>query len=197
MYNNAYADLVYKIKHTGEEIFIQARFDSYDITGVEELYVPERIWGTDYSQQIKNLRINRGAFHSTNYFKPSKDSQLNLVNGNYSIEYSIKNVPYDNLVNTFGNRYYHFFNNDYFFLFGLGLFILPKNLLDQKNEKVSIIIDSTVKHIISTITPYNSNIIETNIGSLDNIIIVGNERLNQLQDKNLNINIIVPHLKNK
>jgi predicted metalloprotease with PDZ domain len=196
--NNVHADIVYRIKHTGNDILVQAQFSGCDsTTKIEELYIPERIWGADYSQQIKNVKVIRGPYYNPNSFIANKNSQSDVDYSGYSIEYNITKLKYDDLIDTFGNRYHHFFDKDQFFLFGLGLFVLPKSLLEQKDKKVSIIIDSTVKQIVSTITPYNSNIIETTVGSLDDIVIIGGKRLDQSQDKNLNINIIVPHLDDK
>ncbi len=192
-----YADtnIVYRIKHFGDRILVQAQFDGYGcITKLEELYIPENVWGADYGKQIKDIKIIKNSYCTSS--KHDLKHKSNIDNSSYSIEYTINNLEHNDLVDTFGSRYYHFFDNNSFFLFGLGFFVRPKNLLTHKDEKISIIIDSNVKQIISTKTPYNCNNIETNIGSLDSIVIVGNKNLDIVQNKNLNISIIVPYLNN-
>lgn len=173
-YTNVYANIVYRIKHIGNNLLVHAEFGKHCSTNkIEELYIPENIWGADYSKQIKNLKFTK-----------------NNSSNNYSIEYNIINLKHDELVNTFGSRYYHFFDKNRFFLFGLGLFVLPQNLLKQKDIKVTIIFDSTAKQIASTTAPYFSNIFERTINKLDDLIFVGDKRLNHLQDKNLNTSVI-------
>lgn len=179
----AFADINYHINHNGSNIHIKANFGICNNNHIK-LYVPDNIWGVDYSRQIKNIQVKNGIYNS-------KDSSVNYnKNENLEIEYDIVNIPKDEFADDFGDKYYHYFDKEKFFLFGLGLFIYPEYFENQDvMPKVTIQIDSTAKKVFSDSSFFYKGPIITDLNGIGRIILLGNQDF--YYSNNENIKVIV------
>jgi predicted metalloprotease with PDZ domain len=183
---NAYADILYHIKHHGKTLHVTANFGKIspyiaaapqNQTTKIELYVPSEIWGIDYSKQIRNIKVKNAKYDAVNHTVSLRDG-MDLV-----IEYDVVNVEIDEFFDTFTDKYYHFIADDKFFFFGMGFFIYPVNYDQNYSKRVVIKISSKSKIIASNIAPYlHKNKIITNFSKLHTALMLASNSLNYSQD---------------
>ena len=167
---NVFADINYYIEHINDVVHVKGEFSDFKAQEEVKLYIPAKIFGTDYSQQIKNLNII-----NANYY-PAEQKVILNNNSNLIIEYDIQALAEKKFLEGFGNNNYHYIDNEKFYLMGEGLFIYPKNYAD--NHKVIIHLKTQVKQTCYNIKPYLfKDKIVTNFVKLNDLVILGNKNL--------------------
>lgn len=168
----------YLIEHKNDHIHIVAYFDKY--YQLNELYIPSKIWGFDYSSQIVNLKSiqEEGVNHKGKDFV---DTNVNTI-----IEYDLINIPQDQYLELFPDNYYHYIEKNKFSLYGMGAFVRPYDV--NINAEVTIKVDSNVS-IISNIENhfFDANFVKLNFKSLPDIIILGGAKVITYDKMGLNL----------
>jgi predicted metalloprotease with PDZ domain len=183
--NWSLAEIHYYIKHSGSKISVRAVFDKYNKDDKVRLWVPSKIWGADYSRQIKNIKVRDGSYDK-------KKSSVTLNKDTHlQIDYEVINIPKNQFIEAFSDKYYHFFDQQKFYIMGLGFFVYPEHLEEGSNRKIVINIDSSAKKIIYTVPPYfYKDSIQISLNDLSRILILGNEDFYSDHNEAENIQII-------
>ncbi len=183
-YINSYADIDYYIQHTNDKIHVIANFGKLNKDNIK-LYIPADIWGTDYTSQIKNIKVQGGKYNPSNQ-TATIDKHKALV-----LEYDIINVSEKKFLLDFANRYYHFFDQEKFIIVGLGFFIHPDEFEYNLSTTVSIYINSPAKKIIYNSPPYfYKDKIITKFRDLFELVILANKDFSYVNDSSQNLTII-------
>lgn len=164
------ADIHYDIQHRDDRIYVKAEFKEYRANEPIALYIPSKVWGINYEKQIKNIKVYNGSLNI-------QDSTAVLdKDGILKVEYELVNISKAEFLSTFANRYYHFFDEQRFYLLGIGSFIYPKEYEENNaQENVVINLNSTVKRIAYNFAPYFYNLpLNIPFKKLQDIIILGN-----------------------
>jgi len=183
-FNYVHADsATYDLQHYGDKIHVKASFEQSVASRKIKLQVPSEIWGTDYAQQIKNIKVIGG-----DYDVEKQIALLTRADQYLVIEYDVENVSREVFSKNFSDRYYHFIDKDKFFILGLGFFIYPENYDGNKNINATIFVNSKAKKVFSSIYPYLCDgKIETDFSKIERLVILGNNRFGYAVDESKNI----------
>jgi Peptidase family M1 domain len=183
--SSIHADINYDISHNQDKMHVTANFGKQQTNKIK-LYVPEKIWGTDYSLQIQNIKVKHGGYNPKNSTATIKQNE-NLV-----VEYDIINLPKREFIKEFGNKYYHYLDSTKFYILGLGFFVYPEDLKDEDIARnVTLTIKSPVQKIVYTKPPYfYDKQVQIDFRELPDILILGHADFGYHNDPINRINII-------